>query len=162
ASLHARPPAIAAAAERRGRCRGAPAAASGNSRDRALASGAAGRLSVRAALSLCARCLPARRLAAATFFGRARRGVRQGWRFALGRAMTALFRMRDVVKHYRTARGMVHAVDGVSLDIAAGEVLGLVGESGCGKSSLARLATRIAVPDSGTIEFDGADITALG
>jgi oligopeptide/dipeptide ABC transporter ATP-binding protein len=76
--------------------------------------------------------------------------------------MTTLFRMRDVVKHYRTARGMVHAVDGVSLDIAAGEVLGLVGESGCGKSSLARLATRIASPDSGTIEFDGADITALG
>jgi oligopeptide/dipeptide ABC transporter ATP-binding protein len=76
--------------------------------------------------------------------------------------MTALFRMRDVVKHYRTPRGMVHAVDGVSLDIGAGEVLGLVGESGCGKSSLARLATRIALPDSGTIEFDGADITALG
>lgn len=76
--------------------------------------------------------------------------------------MTALFRVRDVVKHYRTPRGMVHAVDGVSLDIGAGEVLGLVGESGCGKSSLARLATRIATPDSGTIEFDGADITALG
>jgi len=76
--------------------------------------------------------------------------------------MTALFRMRDVVKHYRTPRGMVHAVDGVSLDIGAGEVLGLVGESGCGKSSLARLATRIALPDSGNIEFDGADITALG
>ncbi len=76
--------------------------------------------------------------------------------------MTALFRMRDVVKHYRAARGMVHAVDGVSLDIGAGEVLGLVGESGCGKSSLARLATRIAAPDSGTIEFDRVDITALG
>jgi oligopeptide/dipeptide ABC transporter ATP-binding protein len=70
--------------------------------------------------------------------------------------------MRDVVKHYRTMRGKVHAVDGVSLDIGAGEVLGLVGESGCGKSSLARLAIRIAAPDSGTIEFDGADITALG
>jgi oligopeptide/dipeptide ABC transporter ATP-binding protein len=76
--------------------------------------------------------------------------------------MTPLFRMRDVVKHHRTARGMVHAVDGVSLDIGRGEVLGLVGESGCGKSSLARLATRISAPDSGTIEFDGADITALG
>lgn len=76
--------------------------------------------------------------------------------------MTALFRIRDVVKYYRTARGTVHAVDGVSLDIGAGEVLGLVGESGCGKSSLARLAMRITTPDSGTIELDGTDITRLG
>ena len=75
--------------------------------------------------------------------------------------MTPLFRMRDVVKHYRTTRGMVHAVDGISFDIGPGEVLGLLGESGCGKSSLARLATRISVPDSGIIEFDGVDITAL-
>ena len=70
--------------------------------------------------------------------------------------------MRDVLKHYRTTRGMVHAVDGVSLDIGAGEVLGLVGESGCGKSSLARLAMRITTPDSGIIELDGANITTLG
>jgi oligopeptide/dipeptide ABC transporter ATP-binding protein len=70
--------------------------------------------------------------------------------------------MTDVVKHYRTAGGTVHAVDGVSLTVASGEVLGLVGESGCGKSSLARLAMRITNPDSGTIELDGADITKLG
>ena len=75
--------------------------------------------------------------------------------------MTCLFRMRDVVKHYRTTRGVVRAVDGISLDIDAGEVLGLVGESGCGKSSLARLAMRITAPDSGIIELDGADITTL-
>ena len=42
--------------------------------------------------------------------------------------MTPLFRMRDVVKHYRTTRGMVHAVDGISFDIGPGEVLGLLGE----------------------------------
>ncbi|HWG06185.1 MAG TPA: oligopeptide/dipeptide ABC transporter ATP-binding protein [Beijerinckiaceae bacterium] len=75
--------------------------------------------------------------------------------------MTALFRVTDVVKHFHTRAGMVHAVDGVSLAVDAGEVLGLVGESGCGKSSLARLAMRITVPDSGTIELDGADITTL-
>ena len=76
--------------------------------------------------------------------------------------MNTLFRMTDVVKHFRTGRGIVHAVDGVSLDIATGEVLGLVGESGCGKSTLARLAVRILTPDSGTLELDGADITTLG
>ena len=76
--------------------------------------------------------------------------------------MTPLFRMTNVVKHFRTPRGMVHAVDGVSLEIAPGEVLGLVGESGCGKSSLARLAVRITTPDSGRIELDGVDITTLG
>jgi oligopeptide/dipeptide ABC transporter ATP-binding protein len=76
--------------------------------------------------------------------------------------VNTLFRMTDVVKHFRAARGLVHAVDGVSLDIAAGEVLGLVGETGCGKSTLARLAVRITSPDSGTIELDGVDITALG
>ena len=70
--------------------------------------------------------------------------------------------MADVVKHFRTPEGMVHAVDGVSLEIAPGEVLGLVGESGCGKSSLARLAMRITTPESGTIELDGNDITQLG
>jgi oligopeptide/dipeptide ABC transporter ATP-binding protein len=75
--------------------------------------------------------------------------------------MSALFRMTDVVKQFRTPQGMVHAVDGVSLEIRAGEVLGLVGESGCGKSSLARLAMRITTPDSGTIELDGADVTRL-
>ena len=70
--------------------------------------------------------------------------------------------MTDVVKHFATPRGAVKAVDGVSLQIAPGEALGLVGESGCGKSSLARLAMRIETPDSGRIELDGADITYMG
>ena len=76
--------------------------------------------------------------------------------------MTPLFRMSGVVKHFRTERGLVHAVDGVDLEIRRGEVLGLVGESGCGKSSLARLAVRILEPDDGRIELDGVDITHLG
>ena len=76
--------------------------------------------------------------------------------------MTALFRMVDVVKHFQVARGAVHAVDGVSLEVAQGEILGLVGESGCGKSTLARLAVRIHAPDAGRIELDGVDITRMG
>jgi oligopeptide/dipeptide ABC transporter ATP-binding protein len=76
--------------------------------------------------------------------------------------VTALFRMVDVVKHFRVERGVVHAVDGVSLEVAPGEILGLVGESGCGKSTLARLAVRIYAPDSGQIELDGTDITSMG
>lgn len=55
----------------------------------------------------------------------------------------------------------VHAVRDVSIDIRRGEVMGLVGESGCGKSTLAMLLLRLIDPDSGTITFDGRDLTRL-
>lgn len=73
-------------------------------------------------------------------------------------------RAESVVKHYRTpGRGEVHALDGVSVTVNTGHVLGIVGESGCGKSTFARLLTRLERPDSGTIEVLGQRVdTARG
>jgi oligopeptide transport system ATP-binding protein len=83
--------------------------------------------------------------------------------------MTVLLRLRNVVKHFpirqgaliRRQVGAVRAVDGVSLDVRRGETLGLVGETGCGKSTLARCATRLYPVTSGTVEFDSRDIADL-
>jgi peptide/nickel transport system ATP-binding protein len=80
--------------------------------------------------------------------------------------MSALVEIRDLVKHFPLTRGIVvqrqvgavHAVDGVNLDIHEGETLGLVGETGCGKSTMARLITRLLTPTSGSILFEGEDI----
>jgi oligopeptide/dipeptide ABC transporter ATP-binding protein len=79
-----------------------------------------------------------------------------------------LLRVTDLVKYYR-AGGLfarpappVRAVDGVSFDIGRGETLGLVGESGCGKSTVGRTVLRLQEPTSGQAVFDGADVFALG
>ena len=80
----------------------------------------------------------------------------------------ALLEVSDLVKHYpvrsgvlRRAVGTVHAVDGVSFSLGIGETLGLVGESGCGKSTVARSMLRLVEPTSGSIRLNGHEITHL-
>ena len=71
-----------------------------------------------------------------------------------------LFEAHDLVKHFRTRRGTVQAVNGVSLSIPRGGTVGLVGESGSGKSTVARIALRLTEPTAGSLTFDGADLGA--
>jgi len=80
-----------------------------------------------------------------------------------------LIEVRDLVKHFPLTKGIlfrkqvgaVQAVDGVSFDVVEGETLGLVGESGCGKSTTARLLTRLLEPTSGSINYKGQEIARL-
>ncbi len=72
-----------------------------------------------------------------------------------------LLQVRNLKKHFKTNKGMLLAVDDVSFDIAKGETLGLVGESGCGKSTTGRAILRLHEPTSGQILFHGEDICGL-
>ncbi|MBD2258746.1 ABC transporter ATP-binding protein [Pseudanabaena sp. FACHB-2040] len=84
-----------------------------------------------------------------------------------------LLRVQDLTKHYVLEAGflgkllgrqqdtVIRAVDGISLDLYAGEILGLVGESGCGKSTLSRTILQLIQPTSGRVEFLGRDLTQL-
>jgi oligopeptide transport system ATP-binding protein len=72
-----------------------------------------------------------------------------------------LLRVEDLHKEYREGRSTIHAVNGVSFEVYPGEAVGLVGESGCGKSTTARCILRLEDPTSGRIVFDGTDLTAI-
>ncbi len=84
--------------------------------------------------------------------------------------MTApLLSVKNLVKRFPVRGGLlqrqvdqVHAVDGVSFDLAPGETLGVVGESGCGKSTTGRCILRLIEPTSGEVWFEGKNVTALG
>src|SRR5579871_1068981 len=101
----------------------------------------------------CSGALPAKKRAA---------GLRAGH-------MSALVELRDVVKHFPVSRSLgeivrgqrpaVRALDGVSLEIGAGDAIAVVGESGCGKTTLGRLMLKLTEPTGGAITFNG---TALG
>jgi oligopeptide transport system ATP-binding protein len=81
----------------------------------------------------------------------------------------ALLEVQDITKHFPIKSGVivdreigaVKAVDGVSFSVAEGETLGLVGESGCGKSTLARTILQLLKPTSGSVKFNGVELTTL-
>src|SRR5918999_2127338 len=86
---------------------------------------------------------------------------------AVARTGTPLLAVQNLVKHYHAgglfgrAAPPVRAVDGVSFEVAQGETLALVGESGCGKSSVGRTILRLQEPTGGTARFEGVDIFSL-
>src|SRR4029453_5520284 len=82
--------------------------------------------------------------------------------------VTALLEVDNLVEHFVAARNVfgrprafVKAVDGVSFKVEAGETLALVGESGCGKSTVSRLVLRLIEADAGTVRFEGRDLGTL-
>jgi oligopeptide transport system ATP-binding protein len=84
-------------------------------------------------------------------------------------ASDVLLEVRDLVKHYPVSAGLfgravgvVRAVDGVSFTIRRGETLGLVGESGCGKTTTGRCILQLERPTSGSVRFEGRELTTLG
>jgi peptide/nickel transport system ATP-binding protein len=72
-----------------------------------------------------------------------------------------ILEVRGLKKYFKTPRGMLHAVDDINFSIQRGKTLGIVGESGCGKSTTGRCILRLIEPDEGEILFDGTDVGKL-
>jgi peptide/nickel transport system ATP-binding protein len=91
------------------------------------------------------------------------------WQHEAGTVSEEILRVENLKKHFPVSRGIVikkqvgavKAVDGVDFSVRRGETLGVVGESGCGKSTMARCVMRLLEPTAGTIIFDGRDISRL-
>src|SRR5260221_10328965 len=86
-----------------------------------------------------------------------------------GGPLQPLLLVRHLQKHFKihgglisSSRSRVHAVDDISFEIGKGETLGIVGESGCGKSTTARVLMRLIEPDSGEVIFDGEAVGSTG
>ena len=72
-----------------------------------------------------------------------------------------LLDVKNLKKYFKTPKGMLHAVDDVTFTIEKGKTLGVVGESGCGKSTTGRAILRLLEPTSGEVFFDGVDVVKL-
>src|SRR5216110_2132434 len=75
--------------------------------------------------------------------------------------MTALLETQNLTKHYKMGQTVVRALDGVSVSVAEGEFLALLGTSGSGKSTLLNLIAGLDRPTAGTLRIDGADIAGM-
>ena len=80
----------------------------------------------------------------------------------MSNSSSPLLEVKNLKKYFKTPKGMLHAVDDVSFTMDRGRTLGVVGESGCGKSTTGRAILRIVEPTEGEILFDGEDIRSLG
>jgi oligopeptide/dipeptide ABC transporter ATP-binding protein len=98
-----------------------------------------------------------------------RPGTAAGAKAGVGHNAPPVLEVVDLKKHFPVKKGVlrrtvgyVYAVDGISFTIGAGETLGMVGESGCGKSTVARTVMRLIEPTGGSIKVEGTDVTRLG
>lgn len=72
-----------------------------------------------------------------------------------------MIKIENLTKHYHAAQGKVEAINGLNLEVADGEIFGMIGPSGAGKSTLIRMLNLLEKPTAGTININGTDLTEL-